>query len=353
MSQINVMGLSVIICCYNSATRLPETLKALAKQHCMEWLKWEVILIDNGSVDNTAGVAVDCWRSFNNHIPLRVVSEPKPGLSNARRRGVAEAIYAFLLFCDDDNWLCENYLQGVFDILYSDDRIAACGGMGIPVFESAEPFWFYEYAEAFALGSQEMLRENGRQLNLYGAGMGVRQCIIAALYDGGFSPLFNGREGYNLSSSEDSELTSIFVLQGYRLVFSDELKFHHFMSKERLDFSYLKRLFTAFGNDGPLRSLYYSYTSRRANHRMVKYWWFHFLLSMYRLAKYTVVPPKRFGRSVYFRWNLAYIKRLLMIKGDYAGYNAGIRAFAARGQFRLQGEEKTINEIQEVKAADL
>ena len=354
MNLDTLSGVSVIICCYNSAARLPKTLAALAHQHCGHWLQWEVIIVDNGSSDNTAAIASDSWTMLNSSVPLRMVKELNPGLSNARKRGVAEAGYSFLLFCDDDNWLGENYVQGVFDILYSDNSIAACGGMGIPVFEDAEPFWFYEYAEAFALGSQEILREEWRQLNLYGAGMGVRRSIIADLYNSGFTPLFSGRKGASLSSSEDCELSSIFILQGYLLVYSDELKFHHFMPKERATFSYLKRLYTAFGNDGPLRNLYYSYTSHRFVHRQIKNWWLHLLLSLYRLAKYAIVPPKRFGRSVYFGWNMAYIRRLILIKGNYSGYKKAINAYADDGHVRqrLEGYGNDRTGITEVKTVE-
>ena len=349
MSNYYPAGVSVIICCYNSAQRLPATLNALAAQHCQPSLQWEVIIVDNGSVDNSGSLAREIWKTLNNTSPIKIVIEPAQGLSNARRRGVSEAQYTYLLFCDDDNWLGENYVQGVFDIFQSDDRIAATGGMGIPVFESSEPFWFYEYAEAFALGSQEILREDGRQLNLYGAGMGVRLSVLNDLYSAGFTPLFSGRKGTSLSSSEDTELTSIFVLQGYNLAYSDELKFYHFMTKERLTFDYLKRLYIAFGNDGPVRNLYYSYVSRRIFHRQIKNWWFHLGVSFYRLIKYFFIPPKRFGRHIYFLWNWAYIRRLLMLKNTYKLIKIQINTYSDTGYTKPQQQSQPEHLLSSIK----
>ena len=51
-------GVSVVICCYNSAERLPRTLTHLAAQRVSEKLPWEVIVIDNASQDKTGEVAL-------------------------------------------------------------------------------------------------------------------------------------------------------------------------------------------------------------------------------------------------------------------------------------------------------
>src|ERR1700710_953780 len=169
-----MQGVTVIICCYNSAPRLKETLSALAAQTFRSSLPWEIVLVDNASTDDTAGLSLRLWDSFDTGVELRVVHEPMAGQVNARKRGISEANYSILLFCDDDNWLSPNYVQGVFTLLTGDPRIAACGGKGIPVFETEKPEWFDEYAEAFATGSQELNKEDGRILSLYGAGLAIK-----------------------------------------------------------------------------------------------------------------------------------------------------------------------------------
>lgn len=314
----NKKGVSIIVCCYNSAARLGKTLPALAKQQCNSNLAWEIIIVDNASKDNTGTIAAEIWEKLNVATTIKIVYEPLAGLGNARKKGIDEAAYSVILFCDDDNWLAENYVQGVFDILESDSAIAACGGMGIPVFEIPEPFWFYAYAEAFALGSQEIKNEKQQLLNLYGAGLAMQKQAFEKLYLSGFSPLLQGRTGKKLSSSEDTELTNAFVLMGYKLFCTDELKFFHYLPKERLTFSYLKKLFVAFGNDGPVRNLYYAYISNSFFHKKIKNWTFHFVLSIFRLVKYFIIPPKKYGRLIYLSWSITYIKKLLSIRKDYS-----------------------------------
>ena len=127
-----------------------------------------------------------------------------------------------------------------------------------------------------------------------------------------------GRVGNKLSSAEDTELTYALVLMGYKLYYSHELTFYHYLPKERLSLTYLKKLFIAFGNDGPVRNLYYANISNRLFHRYIKNWNFHFMLSLFRLVKYSIIPPKKYGRTIYFNWNKAYIKELISLRGNYS-----------------------------------
>ena len=157
-------GISVIICCYNSAKRIADVLNALAKQQFRSMVQWEILIIDNASVDNTAGAARSIWDLEKTGITLRIMHEPNQGLIYARQKGIAEASFSYLVFCDDDNWLFPDYLDTVYELFESEDSIVACGGIGIPVFETSKPEWFDEYAESFAIGSQEINREDAQIL---------------------------------------------------------------------------------------------------------------------------------------------------------------------------------------------
>jgi glycosyltransferase involved in cell wall biosynthesis len=329
-------GISVVICCYNSISRLHPTLTALSKQIFNSNILWEIIIVDNASTDNTGTVATEIWDSINknNSIAFNVVYEYLPGLGNARKKGLSSAAYNFVLFCDDDNWLAPNYVEGVYTILSNDDCVAACGGKGLPVFETEKPFWFDEYSEAYAVGSQSINEEDGTLLNLYGAGMAINKNAMAHLAATGFLPQMFGRTGKKLSSSEDTELTYAFVLTGYKLHYAADLLFFHFLPKERLEFYYLKKLFTAFGTDGPIRNLYYAHISKRRSHQLIKNWYFHLLLSVFRLFKYLIKPPKKYGRKIYCNWNIAYLKQLLAIRKRYSGINRNIKLLSRKPQMQ-------------------
>src|SRR5688572_10602380 len=103
--MLTANGISVIICCYNSSSRLPETLKHLANQSVPGKINWELIVVNNASTDNTASVAETEWAKYNLEIPLHVVDQPVPGQSAARDKGYEVASHEYLLYVDDDNWL--------------------------------------------------------------------------------------------------------------------------------------------------------------------------------------------------------------------------------------------------------
>ena len=84
---------TVIIPCRNDAATLPLVLEALDHQ-TYDRDQLEVIVVDNGSTDESARVA----RTFS----VRLLEEPVPSSYLARNRGIAAATGDYLLFLDAD-----------------------------------------------------------------------------------------------------------------------------------------------------------------------------------------------------------------------------------------------------------
>jgi glycosyltransferase involved in cell wall biosynthesis len=91
--------LSVVIPTRDRADTLAETLVVLAGQRG-EGLSWEVVVVDNGSTDETHERVQALAASFP--VTLRVVHEPRPGPAAARNTGVREAVGEVILFLGDD-----------------------------------------------------------------------------------------------------------------------------------------------------------------------------------------------------------------------------------------------------------
>jgi glycosyltransferase involved in cell wall biosynthesis len=249
-------GISVIICCYNSSDKIGKTLQHLASQEGTEGIAWEILLVDNASTDNTAEVARKIWT--DSLVPLRIVLEPLPGLSKAREAGINHANYGFLSFIDDDNWVCSCWISKVFEIMTQKPEVAICGGMGVPVFETAPPLWFLKYQQAYAVGTQGDIEGyiKSERGYLYGAGSTLRKSAWEDLKAHGFRYLLSGRKGKALSSGEDYELCMALSLSGYKLWYCPELTFKHFMPAGRLTWPYLINLFRAFGRSDVITTLY-------------------------------------------------------------------------------------------------
>ncbi|MDO6597684.1 glycosyltransferase [Oceanihabitans sp. 2_MG-2023] len=242
-----VNGVSVILCCYNSVNRLPETLKHLAHQNVENTVSWEIILVNNNSSDATAKEAISIWKKLGDPVPLTVVNEKNPGLSFAREKGMAVANYNVFLFCDDDNWLQNDYVKIVFNTFQINPEIGAVGGWCEAVFEADKPEWFDAFAGNFAVGkpATETGCINNTNQYIYGAGMALRKSTIKSLKQKGFKNILTDRKGKQLSSGGDVELIYGLKLINVKVMFQDALFFHHFMPKNRMQWEYLLKLRTS------------------------------------------------------------------------------------------------------------
>lgn len=115
-------GVSVIIPAYNYGRFLAESIDSALQQTLPNV---EVIVVDDGSTDNTRSIAFQFTDSR-----LRYIYQANQGLSAARNTGILNARYAFIAFLDaDDLWLppmIESALSN-FSRLPSDFAVVACG----------------------------------------------------------------------------------------------------------------------------------------------------------------------------------------------------------------------------------
>jgi len=106
------MDLSVIICTYNRAHYLKGLLQRLFVQRVPQGLQWEILIVDNNSVDSTSEVVK---RSVENSpVPLRYLREAKQGLSYARNKGITVSEGRYLVFIDDDAIPQEDWVSALY-----------------------------------------------------------------------------------------------------------------------------------------------------------------------------------------------------------------------------------------------
>ncbi len=277
--MISSPGISIIICCYNSRRYLPKTLLSLSKQHSNKDIPVEIIVVDNASTDGTSDVAQTAWSKLASSMPFILVEEPRSGLIYARQKGINQAKYNYLLFCDDDNFLNEHYVETAFNIMEKDPTIAALGGQGFPEFETEPQEWFNKLNIQYATGKQA--NQSGpvpyNMSYVYGAGSIYRKDVLQSLYNKGFVSYLTGRKGKKLLASEDVELGYALTLFGYKIWFDERLTFIHIIPKKRLIWSYILKDYYGRGYSNALLKPYQNILYPTKENR--SYWKYFFSLA--------------------------------------------------------------------------
>lgn len=124
--------LSVIISCRNSGSTLAETLEAVIVQDYPGW--WELVVVDNGSSDDTAAVA----RRVGTKAPnFSLLQPPKPGYqAYGLNYGIAHSRGDYLVFLDGDDLAAPGYLEEMAKALDSAPFVG--GAMDV---ERLNPEW--------------------------------------------------------------------------------------------------------------------------------------------------------------------------------------------------------------------
>jgi glycosyltransferase involved in cell wall biosynthesis len=148
---------SVIVPCYNYGHFLPETLSCIANQTCN---KWECLIIDDGSTDDTAHVAK---RFVEKDARFKYYHQQNGGLSDARNTGIKLSKGSFLQFLDADDLIHKYkldlqamYLQNhtAVDIVYADSLF----------FETQQPNVYFKGKQAKDIKAANKPKISGRGL---------------------------------------------------------------------------------------------------------------------------------------------------------------------------------------------
>lgn len=111
---------SVIIATYNRASLLPRALESVLRQ---SYRDFEIVVVDDGSVDNTAAVV-----SRYSDSRIRYLKQRNAGLSAARNSGVAISSGLYTTVLDDDDEALPNWLEEFNNALQQHGCAVVCCG---------------------------------------------------------------------------------------------------------------------------------------------------------------------------------------------------------------------------------
>ncbi|MEM9091451.1 MAG: glycosyltransferase, partial [Cyanobacteria bacterium P01_F01_bin.53] len=173
------MDITVVICTYNGADRLPAVLDRLAAQAVAPSVNWELVVVDNNSQDQVAQVASSHPIKSLLSSRMKIVYEYRQGLAYARRRAVQVARGELLAFLDDDNLPNPNWIQEVYTFGQQYPDAGAYGSQIVGQYGSPPPPKFERIACFLAVidrGNQSFRYDQlDRWLFPAGAGLVVRR----------------------------------------------------------------------------------------------------------------------------------------------------------------------------------
>ncbi len=240
------LRMSVVICTHNRSKHLANCLESMKNQD-MDVRLFEIIVVDNGSSDDTKKVC----RRFQDNPNFRYVLEPCLGLSHARNRGVKESRSPVVAFTDDDAILDTGWVSNLINA-FNDTTVAAAGGPILPIFEELLPNWF----DSSLLPLYSCRDRGGEIMDLeagqffYGTNMAIKKEIVIEV--GGFLTGL-GRKGKRLLSDEELALFNEIEKAGYKKRYMPKCIVYHVISKERLRITWLMRRFYWLGRGEGIR----------------------------------------------------------------------------------------------------
>ncbi len=236
--------LTVIIPTRNRAHLLASVLESLTRQ-TLSNDHFEVLVIDNGSKDNTV-VIVQKYSALLGNI--QYYYEPVPGLHVGRHRGMLEAKNDILVFADDDIEALPTWLESIQEAFLSPD-VAMVGGNNYPDFQGEVPTWLQKLWDRPSMGGQELaslsvlkLPEGRREFSpdyVWGCNFSIRKQVL--LDAGGFHPDGMPAELIRFRGDGESHVSGYVKKHNLRCIFDSRASVYHAVTSERMTFDYFRQ----------------------------------------------------------------------------------------------------------------
>jgi glycosyltransferase involved in cell wall biosynthesis len=250
-----MIEISAVIPTRNRATFVERCLQSLCSQ-TLDPARYEIIMVDNGSTDNTAEI-VSAFAARNPDYKIILVSEPQAGVARARNLGFRKAHGALIAMGDDDatmppDWL-ERYITRFAE--FGED-VVLIGGEVIPDWQAPRPDWLTPrmmgiLSAASEIGSQPRFVEPPQ--NVFEGNCCYRRRALECV--GGF-PVELGRVGNCLLSGE-GYMNMVIARKVGRIFFDPAITIRHTIHADRMNPMWFRRRYFWQGISGYVAHLYY------------------------------------------------------------------------------------------------
>ena len=213
---------SAVVCTRNRAVALQRGLASFLGLK-LNGAVFELVVVDNGSADETASVIIGF--AAQAPFPVRLVIEPEPGLSRARNRGLRHAAGDLILMTDDDCYVEPEWVQAALARFESGLRQIVGGRLEL--FNPAHLRVTFKTST-----SGETLAEPGKIFGfLHGANMAFGRPVVEEI--GPFDVRFGA--GTALRAAEDTEFVYRGLKAGIPIIYDPSMAISHDHGRTGLD----------------------------------------------------------------------------------------------------------------------
>jgi glucosyl-dolichyl phosphate glucuronosyltransferase len=236
-----MIQLSVVIPTCNRHELLSKLLQSILKQTLPQEY-YEIIVVDNGSTDNTRYV----FKQYADKIKNMVyIYDDHPGLHVGRHIGLKAARSEILVYVDDDIRAFPTWLEGIAES-FKDSATVLVGGNNLPEYETVPPLWADELWSTTPWGKTLIhwsLLDFGlehQQIDpnyVWGCNFAIRKPVLQDL--GGFHPDAMPEHLLKYRGDGETAVTLKLAQKGYKAVFNPKASIYHFVPTSRMTLEYL------------------------------------------------------------------------------------------------------------------
>ena len=288
------MRLEIAICTWNRAAALRRCLARLAAADPPEEAEWGILVVNNNCTDATNDVVA----GFATRLPVRLVCEPRPGLSHARNRALDAAVGDYIAWIDDDVLVEDRWAGALCEAFRRWPQAAVFGGPVRADFEGIPPVWLQRTLSL--VGSIYGMRSFGASPSPLALGGPVPfGCNMAFRLDVQrrypYDPALGRRPGRPDLGDEETDVVEQMLRAGLHGWWVPEAGVRHVIPRQRQALRYVWSQCAGYGEylarrDGPAAAPTWRGRARLWAQGLSACGWF--------LAGRVVLPPERWMRDL-------------------------------------------------------
>lgn len=276
---------SIVIMTYNRAGLLVKAIESALKQDYPRD-KYELIIVDNGSTDDTAEVVGRCTKA--SPVSLSYYVEKRRGVSYARNLGIEKSRLEYMAQLDDDEMACPDWLAAINQVINERHALVVGGRVDLCFPDGyTPPDWFNHLKHPFGVsygksGKRQRTFRVRHPLYLSGGNIAYARRLFDHF---GVYRTDLGRVGSSLMAGEETFFLMILDRNDIPMYYTQDAGIHHHVGPDRINKRYLGRkarwagitsayvseLF--FGYDGALEQANRHWRDLRSQARQVARHW--------------------------------------------------------------------------------